>query len=115
MRSRASDDDSMAIVQVTIAPPLADCFMDCEVHCVRDCCGIDAISTDSKLIAGWGAKAGPDSVLEALDQLNVLIAMVENRTHKVSCTFLNHYTSDSKARSELLSFLEAFRSALHSV
>lgn len=84
MRSPTSDDDSMAIVNVTISPPLAECFMDCEVHCVRECCGIDAISTDSNLISNWGAKVGPDSVLQALDQLEELIGLAANRTQKVS-------------------------------
>jgi hypothetical protein len=105
----------MADVEVEVPSPLRECFLHCEVHCVRECCGIHAISTDAQLIADWGRQAGPKAVTMALRQLGELIAVVEDRPHKVSSLFLNHYTCHEAARRELLEFLGAFRSALESV
>lgn len=104
----------MKCVEVEISPPLADCFLHCETACVRECCGIDAISTDAEQIAGWSRKAGPEAVSEAISQLRQLIEVVEDRSQEVSSTFLNHQTDDDAARNDLLTLLEAFRTALQS-
>jgi hypothetical protein len=102
----------MADVEVDILPPLADCFLHCETECVRECCGIDAISTDPGLIVEWSHNVGPETSGQALGQLRQLVAAVEDRSHKVRSQFLNHFTVDDEAREQLLSFLEAFRSAI---
>jgi hypothetical protein len=107
-------EPQMGDVEVEVLPPLADCFRHCEVECVRECCGIDAISTDAELIGGWSRQAGTETVGQALGQLRRVIEAVEDRSHKVSSIFLNHYTNDEAARLELLDFLGAFRTALQS-
>ena len=105
----------MADVSVEIPSPLRECFLHCEVECVRQCCGIDAISIDREAIGGWGRQAGPVNVAEALQQLAELTAVVEDRSHNVSSEFLNHYTCDEAARTQLLEFLAAFRLGLMTV
>jgi hypothetical protein len=105
----------MADVSVEVPSPLQECFLRCEVECVRECCGIDAISTDPVLIAAWGRQAGPAAVAEAQHQLADLIAVVEDRTHNVSSLFLNHYTCHEAARVQLLEFLAAFLTGLASI
>jgi hypothetical protein len=102
----------MADLDVEIDSPLSGCFRYCEVDCVRECCGIDSISTDAELIANWAEQAGPAAVDQALGQLNQLIRVVEDRSYKVRSMFLNHYTADEAAREELVTFLQAFQSAL---
>jgi hypothetical protein len=104
----------MADIEVEVPSPLRECFQHCEVHCVRACCGLDAISTDAELIAVWGREAGPQAVAWALRQLSELVETVADRRHKVSSQFLNHYTCHEAARQQLLDFLGAFRSALES-
>jgi len=104
----------MADVQLKVPSPLQECFLHCEVVCVRECCGIDAISTEAETIAGWRTQVGLQTVSVALHQLDGLIATVEDRSHKVSSLFLNHYTCDEEARCKLLTFLRTFRSALES-
>lgn len=105
----------MADVQVEVDSPLQECFLHCEVHCVRDCCGIDAFSTDAGLISEWGQQAGPTAVAEAQRQLAGLVALVEDRSHNVSSSLLNHYTCNEAARAELLEFLAAFVTALAAI
>lgn len=104
----------MVDVEVEVLTPLADCFRHCETECVRECCGIDAISTDAEQISGWSRRAGPEAVELALGQLQKIIAVVENRAHRVTSMFLNHITIDEKSREELLAFLGAFRAAFQS-
>jgi len=101
-----------AYVPLQLAAPLRDCFLHCEVKCVRECCGIDAISCDPELIAAWGMQVGLLAVLEAQIQLYDLITAVEDRSQKVNSEFLNHFTCDEAARQELLQFLFAFRTGL---
>ena len=102
----------MADVSVDVPSPLKECFLHCEVECVRECCGIDAISTAPETIAAWRREAGPAAVAEAGRQLAELVAVVEDRKHKVSSLFLNHYTCHEAARRQLLEFLAAFRTGL---
>lgn len=104
----------MVDVEVDVLPPLADCFRYCETECVRECCGIDAISTEAEQISAWSRQAGRETVRQALEQLRCLIAVVEDRSHNVSSRFLNHYTNDEPAREELLAFLGAFHAAMSS-
>ena len=105
----------MADVAIDVPRPLLDCFLHCEVNCVRECCGIDAFSTDLGRIAEWGRDAGPAVSSNALLQLRNLIVVVEDRSNKVSSAFLNHYTCDENARQQFVDFLAAFRSGLESV
>jgi|GEM_PF-2842300 len=105
----------MLDVSVEVPSPLQECFLHSEVDCVRGCCGIDAISTDPKLIAAWGREAGAAAVAEARRQLAELVAVVDDRSHNVSSMFLNHYTCHEAARRQLLDFLEAFRDGLASI
>lgn len=102
----------MADVSVEVPSPLRDCFLYCETECVRECCGIDAITTDPESIAAWRSEAGPAAVLKARRQLAELVAVVEDRTHNVSSLFLNHYTCHDAARQQLLEFLAAFQTGL---
>jgi hypothetical protein len=108
-RRRAS---RVADVSVEVPSPLRDCFLHCETECVRECCGIDAIATDPESISAWRREAGPPRVAEARRQLDELVSVVEDRTHNVSSSFLNHYTCDDSARRQLLDFLAAFRAGL---
>ena len=108
----AAEGLRVADVSVEIPSPLQECFLHCEVECVRECCGIDAISTDSEVIAAWRREAGSAKVADALRQLADLVAMVEDRKHNVSSRFLNHYTCDESARQILLEFLATFRTGL---
>jgi hypothetical protein len=105
----------MADVFVEVPSPLRECLLHCEIHCVRECCGIDAISTDRELIAAWCRHAGPAAVSETKWQLSELVRVVEDRSKKVSSPFLNHYTCDEAARRELLEFLAAFCAGLASI
>lgn len=105
-------DDRAADISLEVPSPLRECFLYCEVECVRECCGISAISTHPDLIATWGRLAGPESVKEAQRQLAELVAVVEDRSRKVVSLFLNHHTGDEAARRELLEFLAAFRRGL---
>jgi hypothetical protein len=99
-------------VEVEVPSPLRECILHCEVDCVRECCGINAISQDAGLIAGWSREVGPTATSLALRQIRGLLVAVEDRSHKVSSVLLNHYTCDEAARGERLSFLRAFESAL---
>lgn len=105
----------MGDVSIEIASPLRECFLHCEVNCVRECCGINAISTDPDLITAWGRQIGPSGVAEALGQLDNLVTVVKDRSHNVSSLFLNHYTCHEAARRQLLEFLELFRTAIASI
>ncbi|MGI5180507.1 DUF6331 family protein [Dactylosporangium sp. CA-152071] len=69
------------------------------------CCGIDATSTDPALVEAWCRQAGERAVTEARLQLAELIELVEDRTHRVTSTFLNCHTPNEAARRELLDFL----------
>ena len=102
-------------VSVDVPSPLRECFLHCEVDCVRECSGIDAISTQSELIVAWGRKVGPAAAAEARRQLDDFVAVAEDRSHNVVSLFLNHYTVDEPARQKLLDFLAAFRVGLKSV
>ncbi|MET8549122.1 DUF6331 family protein [Micromonospora zamorensis] len=102
----------MAEVSVEMPSPLSECIIFCEVECVRGCCGIDAVSTDPALIGAWCRQAGSDAVVEARVQLAELIEAIEDRSHAVTSTFLNHRTHDDAARCELLDFLAAFETGL---
>lgn len=105
----------MADGSVEVPSPLQECFLQCEVECVRECCGIDAFSTDPVLISAWGREAGSAAVAVASRQLAELVVVVENRSHKVSSPFLNHYTCGEAARQQLLDFLAAFHTGLASI
>jgi hypothetical protein len=105
----------MADVSIEVPSPLRECFLYCEAHCVRECCGINAISTAPDLIAAWSREAGPVALAEAQKQLADLVAVVGNRSHKVSSVFLNHYTCEESARRQLLGFLVAFHTGLAAV
>jgi hypothetical protein len=102
----------MADVSIDIPSPLSKCIIYCEVECVRACCGIDAVSTDSALVEAWCRQVGSAAVIEARLQLAELIDVVENRSHHVTSTFLNHRTHDEAARRQLLDFLAAFDAGL---
>ncbi|SCL29168.1 hypothetical protein GA0074692_2676 [Micromonospora pallida] len=102
----------MVDVSVEIPPPLSKGIIFCEVECVRPCCGIDAVSTDPALIETWCRQVGSVAVAEARLQLAELIEVVEDRSHRVTSTFLNHYTHDDPARRQLLDFLAAFDAGL---
>ena len=99
-------------VSVDIPSPLSECITFCEIECVRGCCGIDAVSTDPALIGAWCNEVGPVAVAEARLQLAELIETVEDRSHRVRSTFLNHQTHDDTGRRELLDFLAAFERGL---
>ncbi|MCZ7428079.1 DUF6331 family protein [Micromonospora sp. WMMA1949] len=102
----------MADVSVEVPWPLRECIDYCEVHCVRGCCGIDAVSTDPALIEKWCRRVGPAKVVEARLQLMKLIEVVEDRSRCVTSDFLNHRTHDEAARRELLDFLTALDAGL---
>ncbi|SBT46393.1 DUF6331 family protein [Micromonospora auratinigra] len=102
----------MAERSLDVLPPLSHCITFCEEECVRACCGIDAVSTDPALIGQWCREAGPTAVLQARRQLADLIEVVEDRSHLVSSTFLNHRTPNEGARRELLDFLTALATGL---
>ncbi|MFG3298766.1 DUF6331 family protein [Micromonospora chersina] len=76
------------------------------------CCGIDAVSTDPALIEAWCRRVGSVAVVEARLQLAELIEVVEDRSHRVTSTFLNHRTHDDAGRRQLLDFLAAFDAGL---
>ncbi|MFI5488485.1 DUF6331 family protein [Micromonospora echinaurantiaca] len=80
-------------MSVEIPAPLSTCIIFCEVECVRACCGIDAISTDPALIEAWCRQVGSVAVVEARLQLAELIEVVDDRSHRVTSTFLNHRTT----------------------
>jgi hypothetical protein len=102
----------MGEVSVDIPAPLSEGIIFCEVECVRACCGIDAVSTDPALIRAWCRQVGSAVVVEARRQLAELVTVVEDRSHRVTSTFLNHYTNDEAARRQLLDFLAAFDAGL---
>lgn len=102
-------------VEIEVLPPLSDCITHCEVHCVRECCGIDAISEDPNLIGEWVARAGLESACLALDQIEALRAVVKDPANLVVSDFLNHKTVNKAARRSLLDFLDAFGLALKEI
>jgi hypothetical protein len=102
----------MAYVSVDVPSPLSACITSCEIHCVLDCCGIDAVSADPAVVQAWCHQAGPVAVAEARRQLADLTAVVEDLSHRVESTFLNHRTHDYAARLELLDFLAALDAGL---
>ncbi len=104
----------MTTVEIEVPSPLRECFLHCEVICVRDCCGIDAISEDPELVAAWGRQVGHQAVLKALSQAEELIAQVQDRSQKITLPFLNAYADGEVTREFLLSFLLAFEAALRS-
>ena len=100
--------------ELEVSPPLRDCLLDSEVICVRECCGIDAISEEPELVAAWGRRVGHQKVVQALRQVEELIAQVEDRSHDVISLFLNACTDGEVGREKLLSFLRCFEAALRS-
>jgi hypothetical protein len=102
----------MVDLSVDIPSPLSECIIYCEVDCVRECCGIDAVSTDPALVQQWCRRVGPAAVAEARLQLAELIEVTENRSHRVRSSFLNHYTHSDASRGQLLDFLAAFDAGL---
>ncbi|TYB36941.1 hypothetical protein FXF50_16840 [Micromonospora sp. AP08] len=102
----------MADVSVEIPSPLSNCIVFCELVCVRECCGIDAVSTDPTVIEAWCRQVGPIAVAKARRQLAQLIDVVEDRSHRVTSTFLNHRTRDYTGRRQLLDFLSALEAGL---
>jgi hypothetical protein len=107
--------DMVSGIEVDIPEPLRGCFLHCEVICVRDCCGIDAISQEHELVAEWGREAGPQAVSQAITQLEQLMAQVQDRSHDFVSMFLNACTVGEIGRAELLSFLQAFKVALAAI
>lgn len=99
-------------VDVEVPSPLSDCFRHSETICVRECCGIDAFSDDPALVAEWGSEVGGQAVAQALEQVEQLIAQVQNRSHVVTSWFLNFRTVNETGRGEVLSLLQAFQAAL---
>ena len=98
--------------ELEVPYPLSDCFLHSETICDRECCGIDAISDDPELVAQWGRTVGYPVVRQALDQIRVLIAQVQDHSQDVTFSSLNACTMGELGRSELLSFLQAFEAAL---
>src|SRR5688572_23875707 len=96
-------------VQLEIEAPLRDCFEHCETICIRDCCGIDAIDDRPKIVREWADAQDPKAVAAAMSQLDGLIAATRDRSHRVTSDFLNHFTVDESARSQLLHFFNNFR------
>jgi hypothetical protein len=102
----------MADLSVDIPSPLSECIDFCEVECVRACCGIDAVSTDPAVIEAWCHQVRWTAVVEARLQIAELVEVVEDRSHCVASTFLNHRTHDDAARRQLLDFLAAIDAGL---
>ncbi|WP_433126329.1 DUF6331 family protein [Micromonospora sp. CA-240977] len=100
------------MMEVSVPSPLRKAIIFCEVECVRACCGIDAVSTEPALIEEWCRRVGPAAVVDARLQLAELIEVVEDRSHRVTSTFLNHRTPNDAARRQLLDFLAAFAAGL---
>lgn len=105
---------TMPDVSVDVPSPLRESFLRCEVECVLACCGIDAISVTPDLVV-WGREVGLDGVEQARHQLSEIIAVVEDRRHKVGCEFLNFYTATEEYRQEVLVFLREFEKELASL
>ena len=104
-----------ANVDLEVLSPLSDCFQHSETICVRECCGIDAISDDPELVAQWGRTVGYHVIQRALSQVQLLIAQVEDRSQKLSIPLLNACATGDITRAKLLSFLQAFEGALRSL
>ena len=102
----------MNIQEIEVPRPLLDCFLCCEIHCVRECCGINAFSTDIGTIAEWGRDAGAKIAAEALSQIYEIFEAVADRERIVLLRFLNHGTCDEQVRKELLDFLAAYEHGL---
>ena len=104
-------------VELDMPEPLRDCSEHSETICVRDCCGIDAISQEPALVAEWGRQKGHQAVLQALRQVEDLIVQVQDRARNVSSSFLNACTcgDGEGGRGEFLSFLQTFKAALRSI
>jgi hypothetical protein len=96
---------------VTIQSPLAECFEHCEIHCVVDCCGLNAISSDRNVIHEWMRTVGPDTVKVALTQIDDLIAKIQISSRTISISALCHRTFDKQTTDELMAFLQSFKSA----
>ena len=105
----------MVKVSVEVPFPLQDCFLHCEIYCVRECCGIDAFSTDQELITHWGHQVGPAVVDEARCQLADLVSVVEDRSHQVEVPFLHYYPYNEDTRLQLLEFLIPFLKGLETI
>jgi|GEM_PF-768478 len=103
-----------ASLELEVPYPLSDCLQHSETICVRECCGIDAISDDPELVAQWGRTVGYGTVQQALIQVRELIAQVEDLSQKVCISFLNACVIGEITREKLLSFLQAFEAALRS-
>lgn len=110
-----NENEIITHAEVNVPSPLRDCFLHCELICVRECCGIDAISQEPKLVADWGRDAGSQAVNQAITQLEQLIAQVQDRSRDFVSIFLNACTVGDVGRTELLSFLQAFQAALAAV
>jgi len=61
--------------ETDVPSPLSECFLRCETEGVRECCGIDEISTDPELIAARARSTGPETVVQARQQPAELIAV----------------------------------------
>ena len=103
-----------ATVDLEVSWPLNDCFQHSETICVRECCGIDAISDDPERVAQWGRTVGYKIVQQALSQVQLLIAQVEDRSQRVCIPLLNACATGDITRAKLLSFLQVFEAALRS-
>jgi len=103
------------VIEVGVPSHLADCFLHC-LMCEEQGSDIENISSEEQAVEKWMCskyvRDRPFAPRIAMIQLQALIAIAEDKSHKLSSPFLNAHTQSEEGRDFLLSFLRKFETSL---
>jgi hypothetical protein len=87
----------------------AQAFGACAVHCVPDCCGLDAFEFEESHVAAWLREQSPEVGLRARDELQQAIDSLVTAPEWIAFTDVNQNYS----RVEAADWLEVMLGLLH--
>lgn len=70
--------------QLSLSDPFLELARHCEVHCVADCCGVDAFDVNFLNMIPWVRERGPETAREAQTQISELIRATESFEGRVT-------------------------------
>ena len=98
---------------VHIPTHLKACLDCCQTEFVVECCGIDAFSSDDKVIRDRISFLSEFAVRRAVVEIDQIVEELGNKgSDVVSVPELNPCTIDQEARRKLFGFLSTYRAAL---
>jgi len=97
---------------IRIPKPLRDVMLLCETGCVVGCCGLDALEISTQSFKDWETMGHGSDLLEALRQIDEILALVASRDGTSSCAFLQYSGTANEWAEMLGEWREAIKSAL---